>query len=420
MKEMVKAIRSGHTPTLFSAFLHFDVSFMVWVLIGALSIYISRDLDLTTVEKGWIVSIPLLGGAFFRIILGFLVDRFGPKKIGTVSLSIVLLPLLWGWQGAASVEELAAVGFLLGIAGASFAVALPLASRAYPREHQGMAMGIAGAGNSGTMIAVLIAPLLAEWFGWHAVFGLAIIPVVLTLACFTLLAREPADRPAPRPLSAYLPLLREADLWWFNLYYSVTFGGFVGLASFFGFFFHDRYQLSPVAAGAITAFCVFGGSFFRPLGGYLADRIGGRKLLMGLYLAIALLFGSVASLPPVAIAVALLFCGMAALGMGNGAIFQQVPQRFEAEIGLVSGIVGAAGGIGGFFLPPLLSKVKAMTNSYTGGFLLFGLTALLCAATLFFNPRAIEAPPPEPAPAPEGGGPIRMEVVFELQGNGWR
>jgi NNP family nitrate/nitrite transporter-like MFS transporter len=413
MKEMVKAIRSGHPPTLFSAFLHFDISFMVWVLIGALGIYISRDLDLTTVQKGWIVSIPLLGGAFFRIILGFLVDRFGPKKIGTLSLSIVLLPLLWGWRGATSLEELVAVGFLLGIAGASFAVALPLASRAYPPEHQGIAMGIAGAGNSGTMIAVLIAPLLAESVGWHAVFGLAILPVILTLACFVLLAREPGERPAARPLSAYLALLKEADLWWFNLYYSVTFGGFVGLASFFGLFFHDRYHLSPVAAGAVTALCVFGGSFFRPIGGHLADRIGGRRLLMGLYLTIGLLFGSVASLPPAAVVIPLLFCGMAALGMGNGAIFQQVPQRFQEEIGLVSGIVGAAGGVGGFFLPPLLSKMKALTHSYAGGFFLFGLTALLCFATLFFSPRTLEAPQPDPIPLPEEGeGRIRMEVVF--------
>jgi NNP family nitrate/nitrite transporter-like MFS transporter len=413
MKEIIKAIRSGHAPTLFSAFLHFDISFMVWVLIGALGIYIARDLHLTTVEKGWIVSIPLLGGAFFRIILGFLVDRFGPKKIGILSLTIALIPLAWGWRGATSLNELIAVGFLLGIAGASFAVALPLASRAYPREYQGIAMGIAGAGNSGTMIAVLIAPLLAESFGWHAVFGLAILPVLLTLACFILLAREPEERPTPRPLSAYLALLKEADLWWFNLYYSVTFGGFVGLASFFGLFFHDRYGLSPVVAGTMTALCVFGGSFFRPVGGHLADRIGGRKLLMGLYLIIGILFAAVASLPPAAIAVSLLVCGMAALGMGNGAIFQQVPQRFREEIGLVSGIVGAAGGIGGFFLPPLLSKMKALTHSYAGGFLLFGLTALLCSASLFFNPRLIEALPPDLIPAPEEGeGRIRMEVVF--------
>ncbi len=413
MKEMMKAIRSGHAPTLLSAFLHFDISFMIWVLIGALGIFIARDLHLTTVEKGWIVSIPLLGGAFFRIMLGFLVDRFGPKRIGILSLSILLLPLVWGWRGATSLYELIAVGFLLGIAGASFAVALPLASRAYPREHQGIAMGIAGAGNSGTMIAVLIAPLLAESLGWHAVFGLAILPVILTLVCFTLLAQEQGERPTPRPMSAYLSLLRERDLWWFNLYYSVTFGGFVGLASFFGIFFNDRYQLSPVAAGAVTALCVFGGSFFRPIGGHLADRIGGKRLLRGLYLVIGILFALAASLPPAVVALPLLFCGMAALGMGNGAIFQQVPQRFQEEIGLISGIVGAAGGIGGFFLPPLLSKMKALTHSYAGGFLLFGLIALLCFATLLFDSRPIEASQPDPVPAPEEGeGRIRMEVVF--------
>lgn len=416
MKEVIKAIRSGHAPTLFSAFLYFDISFMVWVLIGALGIYIARDLHLTTVEKGWIVSIPLLGGAFFRIVLGLLVDRFGPKRIGLLSLLVVLLPLTWGWRGATSLNELIAVGFLLGTAGASFAVALPLASRAYPKEHQGMAMGIAGAGNSGTMIAVLVAPLLAESVGWHAVFGLAIPPVLLTLVCFILLAREGGAPSPPRPLSAYLALLKHPDLWWFNLYYSVTFGGFVGLASFFSLFFHDRYQLPPTVAGAVTALCVFGGSFFRPIGGHLADRIGGKKLLMGLYLIIAFLFAAVSSLPPPVVAIPLLFFGMIALGMGNGALFQQVPQRFREEIGLVSGIVGAAGGIGGFFMPPLLSKIQAVTHSYAGGFLLFALTALACFTTLFFSLRTL-AVPSSPLPAPEAGeGRVRMEVVFDLGG----
>lgn len=413
MTKIMRAIRSGHPLTLFSAFLHFDISFMVWVLIGALGVYISKDLGLNAAEKGLAVSVPLLGGAFFRIVFGFLVDRFGPKKIGIFSMSVVLFPLLWGWWGAGSFHQLIGVGFLLGVAGASFAVALPLASRAYPPEHQGIAMGIAGAGNSGTMIAVLVAPVLAESVGWHRVFGLAIIPVLLTLILFAWLAQESTPPAAPKPLQAYFRLLKESDLWWFNLYYSVTFGGFVGLASFLGIFFHDQYLLSPVASGALTALCVFAGSFVRPVGGYLSDRIGGMKLLKVLYLIAALLFGAISFFPPVAIAAVLFFCGMLTLGMGNGAIFQQVPQRFGEEIGLVSGIVGAAGGIGGFFLPTLLGKVKGLTQSYAGGFLLFGCLALFCFITLLLNRQPVEVPLSDSLPLPEEGeGRVRMEVVF--------
>lgn len=414
MTKIMNAIRSGHPATLFAAFLHFDISFMVWVLIGALGTYIAAELNLGTVEKGWIVSIPLLGGAFFRIVLGFCVDRFGPKKIGVLSLMIVLIPLLWGWQGGDTLLQIIGIGFLLGMAGASFAVALPLASRCYPPEHQGMAMGIAGAGNSGTMIAVLIAPLLAESFGWHAVFGLALLPVSFTLCLFILLAKENGARPAPRPLHAYIEMIRQGDLWWFNFYYSVTFGGFVGLASFLGIFFHDQYQLSPVMAGAMTALCVFSGSFFRPIGGYLADQMGGMKLLRLLYLAAALLFAGMAFLPPVGIAVTFFFFGMLALGMGNGALFQQVSRSFQNEIGLVSGIIGAAGGIGGFFFPILLTKMKGLTHSYSGGFLLFASLALFCFSTLWFKAKATGMKKVEPIDVltPEGEGRVVMEVVF--------
>lgn len=413
MTKIIRAIRSGHPPTLFSAFLHFDISFMVWVLIGALGIYISKDLGLSAAEKGLAVSVPLLGGAFFRIVFGFLVDRFGPKKVGVLSLSIVLFPLLWGWWGAGSFYQLIGMGFLLGVAGASFAVALPLASRAYPLEHQGIAMGIAGAGNSGTMIAVLAAPVLAESVGWHGVFGFAILPVLFTLVFFAWFAKEPGPPPSPKALQAYIKLLKEPDLWWFNLYYSVTFGGFVGLASFLGIFFHDQYLLSPVVSGVLTALCVFAGSFVRPVGGYLSDRIGGIRLLKLLYLIAALLFGAVAFLPPVVIAAILFFSGMLTLGMGNGAIFQQVPQRFQEEIGLVSGIVGAAGGVGGFFLPTLLGKIKGFTQSYAGGFLLFGCLALFCFITLLLNRRPAEAPlSGSDALLEEGEGRVRMEVVF--------
>jgi NNP family nitrate/nitrite transporter-like MFS transporter len=378
--------RSGHPPTLFSAFLYFDISFMVWVLIGALGVYIARDFGLTASQKGLLVAIPILGGSLFRLPMGLLTDRIGPKRTGLLGQLLVLLPLFWGWLYGDDLSQLMALGLLLGVAGASFAVALPLASRWYPPQHQGLAMGIAGAGNSGTVLASLFAPRIAEVLGWHAVFGLALIPVSLTLALYALLAKDSPAQPAPRPWHTYFSVLQEADTWWFNVLYSVTFGGFVGLASFLAIFFHDQYGLSKVMAGNFTALCVFAGSMFRPLGGYLADRFGGVRMLKMLFTAVAVLMLGVGFLPPLALVTILLFLGMVCLGMGNGSVFQLVPQRFHQEIGVVTGIVGAAGGLGGFLLPAFLGIFKDFTGSYGTGFFLFAGMAGYCLLAL----RSIE------------------------------
>jgi NNP family nitrate/nitrite transporter-like MFS transporter len=256
---------------------------------------------------------------------------------------VVLIPLLWAWLGAESLSQIMTLGLLLGVAGGSFAVALPLASRWYPPQHQGLAMGIAGAGNSGTVLTALFAPRLAEGVGWHGAFGLALIPVVTTLVLFSIFAKESPSQPAPKPLRAYFDLWRERDTLWFRLFYCFTFGGFVGLASFLVILFHDQYGLSKVTSGNLTALCVFAGSFLRPIGGYLADRFGGIRMLSILFAAAASALAAVGLLPPVGIAVALLVLSMGFLGMGNGSIFRLVPQRFRKEIGVATGVVGAAG-----------------------------------------------------------------------------
>ncbi len=375
-------MKSGHPPTLFLAFLYFDISFMVWVLIGVLGVYISKDFGLTATQKGLMVAIPLLGGSLVRIPLGLLVDHIGPKKTGILGQIIVILPLLGVWLFAKDFNHLLTLGFLLGSAGGSFAVALPLASRWYPAKHQGMALGIAGAGNSGTVLASLFAPRLAESFGWHNVFGLALIPVVVTLVLFTALAKESPDQPKPKKLAEYFSVFKEADTFWFCFFYSITFGGFVGLASFLGIFFHDQYGLSKVTAGYFTAFCVAAGSFLRPVGGYLADRFGGIRVLSVLFGFVAILMVGVGFLPPVLLATFLIFLGVACLGMGNGSVFGLVPLRFRKEIGVMTGVVGAAGGLGGFFLPTLLGYFKDAAGSYGIGFAVFGLASLVALVAL--------------------------------------
>ena len=374
-------LAAGHTPTLVAALLYFDVSFMTWVLLGPLAPFLRQDLGLSATQQGLVTAIPLLGGSLFRPVLGILGDRIGGRRAALIGMVLTLMALVVGWQLATTVPRLYGVGLLLGIAGASFAVALPLASRWYPPQYQGLAMGIAGAGNSGTLLATLFAPRLAERFGWAATMGLATIPVAVVFVFFACIAK---DSPKPRPrtsLADYVGMLRESDTVWLSFLYSLTFGGFVGLASFLTTFFHEQYHLTRVAAGDFTTLVVVAGSFLRPVGGWLSDRFGGYRLLVGLLGAAGLCLAMVASMPPVGVAVALLGVGMGLLGMGNGAVFQLVPQRFPDKIGVVTGVVGAAGGLGGFFLPTLLGTVKDVTGQYTLGFagvsVVFGLATVV-------------------------------------------
>jgi NNP family nitrate/nitrite transporter-like MFS transporter len=270
---------------------------------------------------------------------------------------------------------------VLGVAGASFAVALPLASRWYPQEHQGLALGIAGAGNSGTVLAALFAPALARAYGWTNVVGLAILPLLAALAVFVLFARDSPNRPPPRTAAGYLAVLRQGDCWSLMALYAVTFGGFVGLGSSLPIYFHAEYGLSTVAAGLVTAACVFSGSVVRPFGGLLADRFGAAQTLTAVFAVAAAALALVSmGLPGLRLAASVFIAGMLALGMGNGAVFQLAPQRFAREMGLVTGLVGMAGGLGGFYLASSLGLSKQVTGSYQAGLVTFAGLAFAALA----------------------------------------
>jgi NNP family nitrate/nitrite transporter-like MFS transporter len=371
--------KAGHTPTLFAAFFYFDLSFMVWVILGPLAVQISHDLGLSPAQKGLMVATPLLAGAFLRIVMGVLVDHLKPKKAGVIGQLVVMLALLWAWLGDLhSYNALLVLGAALGMAGAAFAVALPLASRWYPPEHQGTALGIAGAGNSGTAFAALFAPALAIAFGWQNVFGLCLIPLSVALIVYLAMAKDAPTAPPPKALSEYLHVLRDRDAWWFMFFYCVTFGGFSGLASSLTIYFNTQYAVSPVMAGYLTAGCVFAGSLVRPMGGRLADRIGGIRTLSITYAcaAAALLVAST-GLPSASSAVVVFVIAMLALGTGNGAVFQLVPQRFRKEIGVMTGMVGMAGGVGGFYLASSLGLSRQVTGSYQLGLSAFAALAII-------------------------------------------
>lgn len=371
--------KSGHTPTLLSAFLYFDMSFMVWVLLGPLAVQISRDLGLTASEKGLMVATPLLAGALLRIVMGVLVDHLKPKLAGALGQAIVLLALVTAWMmGISNYSQVMVLAVFLGVAGAAFAVALPLASRWYPPEHQGTALGIAGAGNSGTVLAALFAPSLAAAYGWNAVFGLAAIPLAIAFVVYLVFAKDSPECPPPKRLAQYLHVFRDKDAWWFMFFYLVTFGGFSGLASSLTVYFNDQYDMAPIAAGFFTAAAVFAGSLVRPLGGALADRIGGIRTLLVMYALAAVFLVAVSfQMSAAGGALAIFILAMSCLGMGNGAVFQLIPQRFRKEIGVMTGFVGMAGGIGGFLLASGLGYSKQLSGNYQTGLLVFAAMAVI-------------------------------------------
>lgn len=371
--------QAGHTPTLLSAFFYFDMAFMVWVMLGPLGVQISADLKLDAAQKGLMVAVPLLSGAVLRVVNGLLVDRIGPKTTGAIGQVVVIAGLFLAWMmGIHSFSQILLLGVVLGLAGASFAVALPLASRWYPPEYQGIALGIAGAGNSGTVLAALFAPGLAAAFGWTNVLGMACIPLAVAFVVYLVFAKDAPNQPPPKGWLEYGRVLGIGDAWWFMLFYAVTFGGFSGLASSLTILFSTEYGLSPVVAGYCTAACVLAGSVVRPVGGAVADRVGGVRALSLMYVVAACALVLVSFRPPqLPLALALFVAGMLALGMGNGAVFQLVPQRFRQEIGVMTGLVGMAGGVGGFYLASSLGVSKQLTGSYQAGLLVFAALAIV-------------------------------------------
>jgi MFS transporter, NNP family, nitrate/nitrite transporter len=393
---------AGHWPTLLAAFLYFDIGFMAWTSLGPLMVYVSKELSLSVDEKFTLVAIPVLAGALLRIPLGLLADTIGGKNTGILAQIVVMIGAAYVYiYGLPSKGAVEAFGVLLGVGGASFAVALPQASRWYPPQYQGVVMGIAGAGNMGVVLDTLFAPSIAANFGWRAVYGVLLIPMFAILIYYVLAAK---DAPTPRKrlsFAAYAKIFSDPDSRWFMFFYFITFGGFVGLANALPLYFTVQYHLSGVAAGALVALIVAFGSGFRPVGGYIADRVGGIQALSTLFGVVSVAYLAVAAMPEGAAApdaagwslttmpaftwlpVALFCAGVLALGMGNGSVFQLIPLRFRNEIGAMTGLVGAAGGVGGYFLARTLGLSKGFTGAFSAGFVFFAILAALGLVGLF-------------------------------------
>ena len=360
---------AGHAPTLWTSLLYFDVCFAVWVLNGAMAPFISEAYGLSPAQTGVMVSLPVLAGALLRLPLGILSEYIGRKNAALLNMAIVLAGLAYGFFAADSYSEVLLVGVPLGAAGASFGVALSLGSGSFPARYKGMAMGIVGAGNSGAVLAVIFAPPLARAYGFQHVYGLAALPLVLAFVLLLVLAREPDDRER-KPLYEYLKLLFDRDIWIFNLMYMVTFGGYIGLTSFLPTLFADQYGIAKESVGPYAAAAIVAASALRVVGGTLADRVGGLRLMIVLSVAIAVASVAAATVPahPLAMVAILIVC-FGAMGAGNGAVFQLVALRFKSATATASSLIGEIGALAGGLLPGAMGLGKTVTGSFAPGFL---------------------------------------------------
>jgi NNP family nitrate/nitrite transporter-like MFS transporter len=396
---ILTVLRSGHWPSLAGAWLHLTISFMVWLLIGALSIALTSELQLSAQQVAWLVALPLLGGAGLRIVAGWSADWLGARSTALAILLAELAVLLWGWLGVSGYHEALVFAVFLGVAGASFAVSLPIAGRAYPPAAHGFVLGLAATGNVGTVLILFLAPRWAAVMDWHHVCAVMAGIVGVTLVLFALLV--PREQPSLAPHRAewwhnVAELIRRRSAYWLCFLYAVTFGGFVGFCSLLPLLLHDLYQLDAVMAGTVAALCGLFGSLIRPVGGYVADRQGGLRIL---YYVLPVIVGSVVAVtsPSLPTAVAMMVIATGAMGFGNGVVFQLVAEWFPKDIGLASGVVGAAGGFGGFLLPIVAGTMKGFTGSYDLGLWLFAGFGVCAWGTVMVALRAQTASPAGPS-----------------------
>lgn len=370
-------LRSGHAPTLFAAFLYFAFSCCIWVLNGAMAPFITETYQLTPAQKGLMLSIPIIAGALMRFPLGVLAQYIGRKNATLVEMGLIAVAMLYGFFMVKSFNDLLAMGVLLGIAGASFGVALSLGSGWFPPRHKGLAMGLVGAGNVGTAVSVLVAPPLAQAFGWQTVYGFAAAAILLPMLVMIMFAKEPPDLDAHASFREHIACLFEKDGWAFSLIYGVTFGGFIGLTTFLPTYYYDQFGVSKVQAGQLTMLAAFMAAAVRVFGGWISDRLGGINTLTAVLVivAVTLVLCGFASASLAATTLLFMVC-FSALGAGNGALFQLVPLRWPLTTAVAGSMIGEIGALGGGLVPNAMGLSKQYTGSYAWGFVFFAVLAV--------------------------------------------
>lgn len=396
--------RKGSTPQLVLATLGFLVTFYAWSMLGPLGPDFKDQLGLSTLQLSIVIAVPVLMGSIMRIPLGILSDRIGGRKvfIGLLAFTIVPLAVLAVWHD--SFAALIIIGFFLGVAGASFAVGVPFVNKWYPPGRQGWALGIYGIGMGGTVVGGLTAPRIAKATNLTVPFIVAIGLIAVTLALFVLFARNsPEFTPTKQKGSFLAPLkvFKERPAAWApTFYYFLVFGGFVAMFAYLPVFLKEVHGLDKPDAAARAAGFAAVAVVGRPLGGWIADKVGAAAVLKVVFVAVAGL----------AVAIGIGYENMVALticcltlagffGLGTGAVFKLVAQDFPDVVGAVTGVVGAAGGLGGFFPPLVLGIIFSATGSYLLAFLLLAATAVACLVVLLLTGRRGRVSVGQEAPA---------------------
>jgi NNP family nitrate/nitrite transporter-like MFS transporter len=366
---------TSNTLQLFLATMSFAISFSVWGLISALAPHFKDIYRLTTFETSVMIAIPVILGSLLRIPMGILADRYGGRLIFSLLLAFGMIPAA-GIALLHSYSPLLVFGFLLGAAGSSFAVGVSFTSKWFPASQQGFALGIFGVGNIGQSVAVFFGPRLSDRFGWESVFWLFGALSLVWAIVFWTFARDAAPgRPMTiRHIAAVF--IHQRLSWLLAFFYFITFGGFVALGIYLPTLLKTQFHLTLADAGFRTAGFVVMATLARPIGGWLSDRVAAARVLAGVFSALIILALLLTSTNIVIFTIGALG-GAATLGIGNGAVFKLVPQYFPTEVGAVTGLVGALGGLGGFFPPIVLGIVKENTGGYALGFVLLAVTALI-------------------------------------------
>ena len=371
-------LKAGHSPTLLASFIYFTYCCGVWVTNGAMAPFIKDSLQLSPAQLGVMLSVPIFAGALMRFPLGVLAQYIGRKNATLVEMGGIALALLFGYFYVETFHHLIAMGVLLGIAGASFGVALSLGSGSFPARYKGLAMGLVGAGNVGTSLSALLAPQLAQAYGWKAVYGIAALGLMVPVLVMIFLAREPDDVDKHAGLREHVACLFEKDGWAFSVIYAVTFGGFIGLATFLPSYYYDQFGVSKVQAGQLTMLAAFMGAALRIFGGWISDHWGGINTLTAVLLVISasLMACGLAGGSLVVTTLLLMLC-FAALGAGNGALFQLVPLRWPLSTAVAGSMIGEIGALGGGLVPNAMGLSRQYAGTYFWGFALFSVLALL-------------------------------------------
>jgi NNP family nitrate/nitrite transporter-like MFS transporter len=381
---MKDTFRPGAARALFLSTTAFAVSFAIWGLVSALAPTFAQAYGLSAKMKSLMIAVPVLLGSLGRIPAGMLADRFGGRRVFAALLLLSAIPAA-AIGFSTSFTQLIWLGLFLGMAGTTFSVGVGFTSRWFAPEKQGTALGVYGMGNIGQSVAVFGAPVLALQMGsWRPVFFIFAGVSLVWGVVFYAFARDAATIAAPKTLSENLGVLRRSPTAWvLSLFYFVTFGGFVAFSIYLPTLLRDQFGLTPTDAGARTAGFVLLATLMRPLGGSLADRFGGARVLIFVFAAVAAL-GLLMGCPWMPTFTVGALGAAAALGLGNGAVFKLVPQYFPKETGTVTGLVGAFGGLGGFFPPLVLGVIRDATAGYALGFIFLSVFSLTCLAVNYF------------------------------------